>query len=100
MSRIIGLKVDVDTCEGMKRGVPRLAALFRKHGVQASFFVPMGKDHTGWTVKRVFTKRGFLSKASRVGVISTYGIKTLLYGLLLPGPNIALRQWQAVTGPC
>jgi len=90
--RIIGLKVDVDTCEGMKRGVPRLAALFRKYGVQASFFVPMGKDHTGWTVKRVLTKRGFLSKASRVGVIDTYGIKTLLYGLLLPGPNIALKN--------
>jgi peptidoglycan/xylan/chitin deacetylase (PgdA/CDA1 family) len=92
MTRIIGLKVDVDTCEGMKQGVPRLAALFRKHGVRASFFVPMGKDHTGWTVKRVFTRRGFLSKASRVGVIDTYGIKTLLYGLLLPGPNIALKN--------
>ena len=92
MTRIIGLKVDVDTCEGMKQGVPKLAALFRKHGVRASFFVPMGKDHTGWTVKRVFTRRGFLSKASRVGVIDTYGVKTLLYGLLLPGPNIALKN--------
>ena len=96
LARIIGLKVDVDTCEGMKRGVPRLAALFRKHGVLASFFVPMGKDHTGWTVKRVFTKRGFLSKAGRVGVINTYGIKTLLYGLLLPGPNIALKNAKLV----
>ncbi len=92
MKRVIGLKVDVDTCEGMKHGVPRLAALFKKHGVRASFFVPMGKDHTGWTVKRVFTKRGFISKASRVGVLNTYGFKTLMYGLLLPGPNIALRN--------
>ncbi|MGD0238292.1 MAG: polysaccharide deacetylase family protein [Syntrophorhabdales bacterium] len=92
LNRVIGLKVDVDTCEGMKRGVPKLAALFRKHGVLASFFVPMGKDHTGWTVKRVFTKRGFLSKASRVGVLSTYGVKTLMYGLLFPGPNIALKN--------
>jgi undecaprenyl phosphate-alpha-L-ara4FN deformylase len=91
-ARLIGLKVDVDTYEGMKRGVPKLAALFRKYGIQASFFVPMGKDHTGWTAKRVFTKRGFLSKAGRVGVVSTYGIKTLMYGLLLPGPNIALTN--------
>jgi peptidoglycan/xylan/chitin deacetylase (PgdA/CDA1 family) len=96
MTRIIGLKVDVDTCEGMKRGVPRLAALFKKQKVQASFFIPMGKDHTGWTIKRVFTKRGFLSKAGRVGVISTYGVKTLLYGLLLPGPNIALKNAELV----
>ena len=90
MNRVIALKVDVDTYAGMQHGVPRLAALFGTHGVRASFFVPMGKDHTGRTVKRVFTRRGFLSKAGRVGVVSTYGIKTLLYGLLLPGPEIAL----------
>jgi peptidoglycan/xylan/chitin deacetylase (PgdA/CDA1 family) len=90
MNRVIGLKVDVDTYEGMQHGVPRLAVLFKTHGVRGSFFVPMGKDHTGRTVKRVFTRRGFLSKAGRVGVVKTYGIKTLLYGLVLPGPEIAL----------
>jgi undecaprenyl phosphate-alpha-L-ara4FN deformylase len=90
MNRVIGLKVDVDTYAGMQHGVPRLTALFKTHGVRASFFVPMGKDHTGRTVKRIFTRRGFLSKAGRVGVIKTYGLKTLLYGLLLPGPEIAL----------
>ena len=50
----------------------------------------MGKDHTGRTVKRVFTRPGFVSKASRTSVLKTYGLKTLLYGLLLPGPEIAL----------
>ncbi len=90
MSRIVGLKVDVDTCEGMKRGVPVLQALFEKRGIKGSFFVPMGKDHTGRTVKRVFTRPGFVSKASRTSVLKTYGLKTLLYGLLLPGPEIAL----------
>jgi undecaprenyl phosphate-alpha-L-ara4FN deformylase len=29
----IGLKVDVDTLRGTRDGVPRLAALFRKHGI-------------------------------------------------------------------
>jgi undecaprenyl phosphate-alpha-L-ara4FN deformylase len=33
-----------------------------------------------------------LKKAGRVGVINTYGIKTLLYGLLLPGPKIAKQN--------
>ncbi len=89
MDNVIGLKVDVDTFEGMKHGVPRLLDLFSRKGVRASFFVPMGKDHTGWTVKRVFTRRGFLSKAQRVGVLETYGVKTLMCGLLLPGPQIA-----------
>ena len=92
LMQVIGLKVDVDTHVGMKRGVPKLGTLFKRQGVPASFFVPMGKDHTGWTAKRVFTRRGFLSKASRVGVLNTYGVKTLMYGLLLPGPNIALKN--------
>jgi peptidoglycan/xylan/chitin deacetylase (PgdA/CDA1 family) len=87
--RVIALKVDVDTFWGMRKGVPRLLDLFKKHRVSASLFVPMGRDHTGWTVKRVFTRRGFLSKASRSGALKTYGLKTLLYGLLLPGPEIA-----------
>jgi undecaprenyl phosphate-alpha-L-ara4FN deformylase len=89
LERVISLKVDVDTFWGLREGVPKLLDLFGKHGVSASFFVPMGKDHTGWTVKRVFTRRGFLSKASRSGALKTYGLKTLLYGLLLPGPQIA-----------
>ena len=89
VKRVIGIKVDVDTYVGMRKGVPRLLSLFKKHGIQTSFFVPMGKDHTGWTVKRAFTRKGFLKKAGRVGVISTYGIRTLLHGLLLPGPEIA-----------
>ncbi len=89
MNSLIGIKVDVDTFVGMREGVPKLLALFNKYGIQASFFVPMGKDHTGWTVKRAFTRKGFLKKAGRVGVISTYGVRTLMHGLLLPGPEIA-----------
>jgi undecaprenyl phosphate-alpha-L-ara4FN deformylase len=92
MTHVVAIKVDVDTYEGMRHGVPTLLALFKKYGIMASFFVPMGKDHTGWTAKRVFTRKGFLEKAGRVGVIDTYGIKTLMYGLLLPGPQIAKKN--------
>lgn len=91
-NKTIGIKVDVDTDEGMKNGVPVLLQLFKKYDIKASFFVPMGKDHTGRTAKRVFTRKGFLKKAGRVGVVSTYGIKTLMYGLLLPGPEIARKN--------
>src|SRR5512133_2189608 len=92
MDRTIGIKVDVDTFTGMRNGVPVLLGIFREHNVKASFFVPMGKDNTGRTVKRVFTRKGFLKKTGRVGVVSTYGIKTLMYGLVLPGPRIAQRN--------
>ncbi len=92
LDKVIGIKVDIDTSEGMKHGVPRLLELFKRYGICASFFAPMGKDHTGRTVKRVFTRKGFLKKAGRVGVLSTYGVKTLLYGIILPGPEIAKRN--------
>jgi peptidoglycan/xylan/chitin deacetylase (PgdA/CDA1 family) len=92
MDKVIGLKVDVDTFDGMRHGVPALLQLLKKYNIHASFFVPMGKDHTGWTAKRIFTKKGFLKKAGRVGVVSTYGVKTLMYGLILPGPEIARRN--------
>jgi peptidoglycan/xylan/chitin deacetylase (PgdA/CDA1 family) len=92
MERLICFKVDVDTFEGMKHGVPRLVNLFKRYGILASFFVPMGKDNTGRTIKRVFTRPGFVSKARRVGVLETYGIKTLMRGLVLPGPEIARKH--------
>lgn len=90
--KTIGLKVDVDTFDGMRNGVPTLLSLFEEFRIKASFFVPMGRDHTGRTVKRVFTKKGFLKKASRVGVLETYGIRTLMRGVLLPGPEIASKN--------
>jgi undecaprenyl phosphate-alpha-L-ara4FN deformylase len=92
MNNVVGLKVDVDTLRGMREGVPKLLDLFAGLHVRATLFVPMGKDHTGWTAKRVFTRPGFVSKAQRVGVLETYGLKTLMYGLLLPGPEIARRN--------
>jgi peptidoglycan/xylan/chitin deacetylase (PgdA/CDA1 family) len=91
--KIIGIAVHVDTYEGMKKGVPVLLALFQRYGIKASFFVPMGKDHTGWTVKRIFKRKGFLKKTG-TGRIWAEAVspKTLMYGLLLPGPQIAKKN--------
>jgi peptidoglycan/xylan/chitin deacetylase (PgdA/CDA1 family) len=83
----IGLKVDVDTLRGTREGVPRLAALLKKHGVGATFYFSVGPDHTGRAIRRVF-RRGFASKVARTSVVKHYGVKTLLYGVLLPGPDI------------
>ena len=83
----IGLKVDVDTLRGTREGVPRLAALLKKHGVDATFYFSVGPDHTGRALRRVFRK-GFAQKVARTSVLKHYGLKTLLYGVLLPGPDI------------
>jgi undecaprenyl phosphate-alpha-L-ara4FN deformylase len=84
----IGLKVDVDTLRGTREGVPRLAALLKKHGMDATFYFSVGPDHTGRAMRRVFRK-GFAQKVARTSVLRHYGLKTLLYGVLLPGPDIA-----------
>src|SRR5258705_1363043 len=86
----LALKVDVDTYRGTRRGVPRLVELLKKHGAGATFLFSPGPDHTGRAIKRVF-RGGFIGKASRTSVLSHYGLATLLYGTLLPGPDIGRR---------
>jgi peptidoglycan/xylan/chitin deacetylase (PgdA/CDA1 family) len=84
------LKVDVDTLRGTLEGVPRLVELFQRHRTNATFLFSLGPDHTGRAIRRVF-RRGFLGKVKRTSVIEHYGLKTLLYGTLLPGPDIGRR---------
>lgn len=86
----IGLKVDVDTLRGTREGAPRLAALLKQHGVEATFYFSVGPDHTGRALRRVFRK-GFAQKVARTSVLKHYGLKTLMYGVLLPGPDIGSK---------
>jgi peptidoglycan/xylan/chitin deacetylase (PgdA/CDA1 family) len=83
----IGLKVDVDTLRGTREGVPRLMALFKRHRIDATFYFSVGPDNTGRALRRVFRK-GFAQKVARTSVLKHYGLKTLLYGVLIPGPDI------------
>jgi undecaprenyl phosphate-alpha-L-ara4FN deformylase len=93
----IGLKVDVDTLRGTREGVPRLTALFKKLEVDATFYFSVGPDHTGRAMRRVFRK-GFAQKVARTSVLRHYGLKTLLYGVLLPGPDIGLKAGAVMRG--
>ncbi|HET7831535.1 MAG TPA: polysaccharide deacetylase family protein [Gallionella sp.] len=86
----IALKIDVDTYRGTREGVPRLVEVLQRHNAQATFFFSLGPDHTGRAIKRVF-RRGFLGKVSRTSVTKHYGIRTLLYGTLLPAPDIGKK---------
>ena len=86
----LALKIDVDTLRGTLEGVPRLAELLHKHHANATFLFSLGPDHTGRAIKRVL-RPGFLNKVSRTSVVDHYGLKTLCYGTLLPGPDIGKR---------
>jgi len=86
----IALKVDVDTYRGTLEGVPALIKLFHEYQVRATFLFSLGPDHTGRALRRVF-RPGFLQKVRRTSVASHYGLKTLMYGTLLPGPHIGRK---------
>jgi len=83
----LALKIDVDTYRGTREGVPRLVEILNRHHARATFLFSLGPDHTGRAIRRVF-RRGFLGKVTRTSVVGHYGVKTLLYGTLLPGPDI------------
>jgi undecaprenyl phosphate-alpha-L-ara4FN deformylase len=85
----IALKVDCDTAEGTRRGIPRLLALFDELQIRATFFFSLGPDRSGRAVIRLFTKKGFLRKMLRSRAPSLYGWRTMLSGTLLPSPVIS-----------
>ncbi|HLO25449.1 MAG TPA: 4-deoxy-4-formamido-L-arabinose-phosphoundecaprenol deformylase [Geobacteraceae bacterium] len=85
----IALKVDVDTYVGTREGVPRLLEILDRFGVKATFYFSMGPDNSGKAIRRIFTRKGFLKKMLRTRAPSVYGLRTLLYGTLLPAPMIA-----------
>lgn len=86
----LALKIDVDTLRGTLEGVPALLQLLKGAGADATFLFSLGPDHTGRALRRVF-RPGFFGKVARTSVLEHYGLKTLLYGTLLPGPDIGRR---------
>ncbi len=87
----LAIKIDVDTERGTRVGVPALVALFREHGIRATFLFSLGPDNTGRAIKRAF-RPGFFKKVARTNVVGMYGLRTLMNGVLLPGPHIGKRH--------
>lgn len=91
MTITLAIKVDVDTDRGTRIGVPKLLQVFEQLDIPATFLFSLGPDNTGRAIKRLF-RPGFLKKVSRSGVVSVYGFRTLMNGILLPGPPIGKRN--------
>lgn len=83
----LSIKIDVDTERGTREGVPGLLEVLAKYNVFATFLFSLGPDNTGRAIRRIF-RPGFLKKVSRTSVLKIYGWRTLLNGILWPGPHI------------
>jgi peptidoglycan/xylan/chitin deacetylase (PgdA/CDA1 family) len=82
----LALKIDAATFRGTLVGVPRLVETLRKAGAQATFFFNLGPDRSGRMPGRLLAE-------SRPGAsaLSRHGLATLLYGTLLPAPDVGRR---------
>jgi peptidoglycan/xylan/chitin deacetylase (PgdA/CDA1 family) len=87
----LAIKIDVDTEIGTRIGIPKLLLLLKDSQIPATFYLSLGPDNTGRAIQRIFRK-GFFKKCTRTSIISTYGIRTLLNGVLLPGPHIGKKH--------
>lgn len=89
MGRIkLAIKIDIDTLRGYTEGLPKLLDALNEHKVKASIFFSMGPDNSGKAIRRIFRK-GFITKMFKTKATAAYGLKTMLYGTLLPAPMIA-----------
>ena len=87
---MIALKVDADTLRGTREGVPKLLDALGAAKARATFLFSLGPDHTGWALRRAF-RPGFMAKVQRTSVLQHYGLRTLLNGVLWPGPDVGVR---------
>jgi undecaprenyl phosphate-alpha-L-ara4FN deformylase len=88
--KVLGIKIDVDTYTGMKKGVPRILDILDQFSVKGTFFLSVGPDASGRAIIQLFKNPRFLKKMIRTNAVGLYGFRTALYGTLLPSPMIAL----------
>jgi len=86
----LAIKIDVDNLRSALVGVPRLADVLEAQAAGASFLFSVGPDRSGRHVGRLF-RRGMPSRVWRTRAIRDYGLRTYLYGTLLPAPDIGAR---------
>lgn len=74
MDKLVGLRIDVDTATGYRKGVDRLLNVLRKYRIKASFFIPFGYDNPIRLTKRIFSESGFLKRLFRLKRCIFYNI--------------------------
>ncbi len=80
------LRVDVDTFEGLKKGIPKILEISKKHEIPITIYLSLGKYETGRNLFRKIQKReGIISK---IPPWKRNSFRSLLRGVILPVKKI------------
>ncbi len=82
----------------MKHGVPKLLSTLKEYGARGTFYLSMGPDASGRAAVHLLRNPRFIEKVVRNDALRLHGLKTALYGTLLPSPMIALSFPEIVRG--
>jgi peptidoglycan/xylan/chitin deacetylase (PgdA/CDA1 family) len=86
----LAIKIDVDSVRPALVGAPRLADALNTAAAGASFLFSLGPDRSGRHIGRVF-RQGMPRRLWRTWRIRDYGLRTYLYGSLLPAPDLGVK---------
>jgi peptidoglycan/xylan/chitin deacetylase (PgdA/CDA1 family) len=89
----LALKIDAATFRGSLVGVPRLVEALRQAQAQATFCFNLGPDRSGRMLGRLLG-----SSRKGASTLGRYGLATLLYGTLLPAPDVGRRCAEILRG--
>jgi undecaprenyl phosphate-alpha-L-ara4FN deformylase len=89
MHSSLSLKIDVDTHDGMKKGVPELLNVLYKFGICATFCLSFGPDNAGKALFRMLREPMFFKKMLQTKAPRLYGLRTIFSGTILPARPIA-----------
>lgn len=89
----LALKVEAATFRGALVGVPRLVEVLRKAEAQATFYFNLGPDHSGRMPAALLA-----ASCKGASLLDRHGLAALLYGTLLPGPDVGLRCIEVLRG--
>ena len=84
------LRVDVDTFEGLKKGIPKVLEISKKHEIPISIYLSLGKYETGRNLFRKIQKKERI--INNISPWKRNSFKSLLRGIVLPAKTIGDKE--------